>query len=113
MKHKKQLIVWILRILETHSDERHPLSQIAIAKMIGEQYPCDRKTVGRNIKSLCEMGFPIVKTQKGFYMDGQAFTREEVRFVAALVRDHTGQTDIDLDDLAFRLERSLSRYYKS
>lgn len=112
MKTKKYLIVLILRILETHSDSSHPLTQVAIASMISDIYPCDRKTVGRNIKFLMQVGYPIVKTPNGFYMDRQLFTRDEVKFIVDLVTNSdSGQ--IDKEDLALRLRSSLSRYYTS
>lgn len=86
MNAKKYLIILVLRILETCSDERHPLTQVKIAEMISDKYPCERKTVGRNIKFLREVGYPIVKTHSGFYMDKQSFSREEIDLVLALVR---------------------------
>ena len=108
---KKYLIVLILRMLETHSDEKHPLTQVQIAKEISEKYPCDRKTVGRNIKFLREIGFPIKKTQKGFYMGNQMFSREEIELVLGLVKDSKAE-GIDRDDLCERLRICLTRYYK-
>ena len=108
---KKQLIVLILKLLETCSDETHPLTQVQIAKMIDEKYACDRKTVGRNIKALQKLGYPIEKTLKGFYMKNQLFSRREVSFLLDLVQN-SNPTDIDKDDLCRRLQSSLSRYYK-
>lgn len=108
---KKHLIILILRILETHSDEKNPLTQVKIAEEISKQYPCDRKTVGRNIHFLKNLGYPIVKTPKGFYMDKQLFTRKEVAFVVNAVKN--AESDgIDVADLCKRLEAGLSRYYK-
>lgn len=39
---KKHLIVLILKILETCSDEKNPLTQIQITNMISDKYPCDK-----------------------------------------------------------------------
>ena len=111
MAMKKHLIVLILRILETHSDVNHPLSQIKIASMISDaEYPCDRKTVGRNIRDLVELGYPIVKTPKGFYMDGKTFSREEIEFITKLLA-HSKSESIDTLSLAKRLRSVLDRYY--
>ena len=111
MAMKKHLIVLILRILETHSDINHPLSQVKIANMIASaEYPCDRKTVGRNIRDLTEMGYPIVKTQKGFYMDGKAFSRAEIDFIMELVQTNERE-GVDSQALAKRLRSVLDRYY--
>lgn len=111
MAMKKHLIVLILRILETHSDINHPLSQIMIADMISSaEYPCDRKTVGRNIRDLVALGYPIVKTPKGFYMDGKAFSRAEIDFITDLIQTNERE-GIDTRALAKRLRSVLDRYY--
>lgn len=109
MKAKKYLIVLILRILETESDKENPLTQAGIAKIISAKYPCDRKTVGRNIKFLKEIGYPIIKTTKGFYMDRMCFTMDEIKLILSLVEN----SDLvnDKKDLRHRLYECLSRYY--
>ena len=67
---KKYLIILVLRILETNTDKNTPLTQTEIAKMISAKFPCDRKTVGRNIAYLQEFGYPIKKINgKGYYLD--------------------------------------------
>ncbi len=110
MNSKKHLIILILRILETDSDRENPITQTKIAEDISKQYPCDRKTVGRNIKFLINTGFPIVKTSKGFYMSNKTFTKDEVAFVLELVR-HSELNEEAKIDLCDRLLKSLSRYY--
>lgn len=109
---KKHLIVLILKILETCSDEKNPLTQIQITNMISDKYPCDRKTVGRNIKFLKDMGYPIVKTPTGFYMDNQMFSREEIDFVLESVKKSSTEK-FDTNDLCQKLSSSLRRYYKT
>ena len=110
MNRKKILIVLILRILETDSDKNNPVTCTEIARRISEAYPCDRKTVSRNIKFLTELKFPIVKTTRGFYMDKQAFTREEITYVIDSVRSNPVAID-GKEELCERLYTSLSRYY--
>lgn len=109
---KKYLIVLILRLLESESDAEHPMTQVEIADAISRAYPCDRKTVGRNIKFLCEVGYPIVKTPKGFYMDRRLFTRDEVGLILRAVRGLSAE-GIDTEELCERLEAGLTRYYKA
>ena len=115
MTSKKALIVLILRILETQTNEREPLTQVTLANAISKRYPCDRKTVGRNNKLLQEMGFPIVKTPRGFYMDKKLFSRTEIEFILLAVRGTPDElcATIDKGDLCTRLHESLSRYYKA
>ena len=108
---KKYLIVLILRMLETHSDKTNPLTQVKIAEEISKVYPCDRKTVGRNIKFLTEIKYPIIKTSKGFYMDKQLFRREEIEYVI----DSVKKNDVEIsqkEELCDKLRSSLSRYYR-
>ena len=112
MEKKKQLIILVLRMLESESDTQHPLTQTEMTKVISEIYPCDRKTVCRNVQFLREMGYPIVKTTKGFYMDKMLFSREEIRFIVNSVRGAEGDLS-DREELCDRLYTSLSRYYKS
>ena len=69
MQSKKQLILWVLNLLNNESDERHPITQTKMAEIISLRYPCDRKTVCRNLKFLQEMGYPIKKTKNGLRID--------------------------------------------
>ena len=77
MTAKKPLILYVLKILEANTDKEHPMKQTQIAEWLNDVMPCDRKTVGRNIEALIEMGYPIVKTQKGCYLGGKKFGTEE------------------------------------
>ena len=73
MSGKKPLILYVLKILETETDERHPMTQTELTSVIASAMPCDRKTVGRNINALIGMGYPIVKTRAGCYLKGKKF----------------------------------------
>ena len=79
MQSKKQLILWVLNVLNSESDENNPITQTKIAEIISDIHPCDRKTVSRNIQFLQAMGYPIMKVSKGFYMARKVFSVEEVR----------------------------------
>ena len=85
MKTKKHLILLILKILESETDSTHPLTQKAIVESISKVYNCDRKTVGRNIKFLTEIGYPIVKTGKGFYLENKICSTKKSNFVRLFV----------------------------
>ena len=111
MEKKKQLIILVLRMLESDTDAQHPLTQTEIAKVISELYPCDRKTVCRNIRFLKEMGFPIVKTTKGFYMDRKMFTADEIKFVKKAIMSTDGKSDQEKNDLTERIVGYLSSRY--
>ena len=108
MEKKKHLILLVLKLLETETDANHPMTQTEIAKTISEVYPCDRKTVGRNIQILREIGYSIVKTSTGFYLDKKAFTVDELEFVKAAILCADGKSDDEKKVLANKIVDSLS-----
>ena len=81
MERKKCLILYILKILESNTDEKHPIKQKKVVDMISSVMPCDRKTVARNITFMQEMGYPIVKTTKGYYVKQRRFSLDEIQFI--------------------------------
>lgn len=112
MREKKYLILLVLKILENESDENHPLTQSKIAQAISDVFPCDRKTVGRNIHFLMKVGYPIKKTSRGFYLDGKKFTVEEITFILDAVRSATGKTETEKDAILRRLSDILVKIYR-
>ena len=114
MNGKKPLILYVLKILETETDERHPMTQTELTSVIASAMPCDRKTVGRNINALIGMGYPIVKTRAGCYLKGKKFDRDEISFILGAVR---GESLPELpqekrEDMAERLLPILTRIYR-
>ena len=102
----------VLRILESKTDAEHPITQTQIAKDISEIYPCDRKTVCRNIKFLQEMGYPIKKVSKGFYMERKVFSPEEVKFIKAAIMESTGKDETEKAALAEKVSEILGGIYR-
>ena len=109
MEKKKHLILLVLKLLETESDERHPITQTAIAKIISEVYHCDRKTVGRNIKFLIDVGYPIVKTNRGFYIQNKAFTLDEIEYIKAAVLSSQKDEKIEKETLINKIDEYFSK----
>jgi len=70
---KKTIIVYVLKILYNYTSNNNPATQTFIANYLNDiGIPCDRKTVGRNIKYLIQIGAPIKKSsinKSGFYYD--------------------------------------------
>lgn len=70
---KKTIIVYVLKILYCYSSSDYPVTQKFIADYLNDiDIPCDRKTVGRNIKYLIDIGLPIIKcrgSKRGYYYD--------------------------------------------
>ena len=112
MQSKKQLILWVLNVLNNESDKNNPITQTKIADIISDIYPCDRKTVSRNIKFLQEMGYPIKKVSKGFYMEQKVFSIEEVNFIKAAIMEATGKDETEKEALAEKVSEVLSKIYR-
>ena len=67
---KKNIILHILKVLCKFSSTNVSIPQTAIAKYLNDlDIPCDRKTVGRNIKYLQDFGVNIQKDEKGYFID--------------------------------------------
>ena len=112
MQSKKQLILLILNELNVNSDEKHPLTQTQIAKNLsGKKFTCDRKTVCRNIKFLQEMGYPIKKSNKGFYFD-KIFSVEDIAFVRSAILSAEGKSEDEKDELARKAADILTKQYR-
>ena len=108
MKSKKYLIVLVLKILESFTDSSHKLTQIEIAKQISKVYPCDRKTVGRNIKFLQKIGYPIVKTGTGFYMDNKFFSVYEIDYVIRAIDSAEDSDIINKAELKEKIKKQIN-----
>ena len=111
MRRKKQLILLILKMLESSTDEKHPMTQTQIANIISSVQPCDRKTVSRNINFLKEVGYPIVKTTKGFYMDNKVFTKEEIDFVKLAILNSDSKSKEEKEALASDVVQCMMKKY--
>ena len=70
---KKTIIVHILRILYNYTSVEYPATQTSIVNYLNDiDIPCTRKTVGRNLKYLIDIGLPIKRKQcknGGYYYD--------------------------------------------
>jgi biotin operon repressor len=108
---KKASIIFTLAILEAESEYSNPISQSKIAQMLTEAgIPCDRKTVGRDMKTLQKIGYPVKRTSKGFYLQRKIYTLEEVSFVAKCI-ENSDNTKIDKTDLIQRLKKTMGHAY--
>ena len=112
MQPKKQLILLVLNELNANSDEQHPLTQTQIAENLsGEKYTCDRKTVCRNVKFLKDMGYPIKKSSKGFYLD-KTFSIDDIAFVKAAIFSAEGRSESEKENIAKKLADVLTKQYR-
>ena len=112
MQPKKQLILLVLNELNANSDKDNPLTQTQIAQNLsGEQFTCDRKTVCRNIKFLQAMGYPIKKSNKGFYFD-KVFSVEDIAFVKEAILSADGKRESEKLEIAEKVVGILTKQYR-
>ena len=109
---KKVIIVYILNVIKAYSSPEAPISQTAICNYLNDiDVPCDRKTVCRNIKFLKEMGYPIIKTTKGFYMDNKLFSVEEIEFIKSAILSKDEKTREERESLSNKVAELLTKKY--
>ena len=73
---KKTIIVYVLKILFNYTTNENPATQTFRANYLNDiGIPCDRKTVGRNIKYLQDFGIDIQKDEKGYFVDKEQVSK--------------------------------------
>ena len=84
---KKTVIVYILRIMYNFTSEEFPVTQTSIVTFLRDNdIECSRKTVGRNLKYLMDIGVPIKRKPEkngGYYYD----INEDTFFVRIKLND--------------------------
>ncbi|MFI3229846.1 MAG: WYL domain-containing protein [Bacillota bacterium] len=84
MENKKTILFRTYQILERRTDPRHPIKQQEIIDLLAIKHDihCDRKTVGRNINSLRDMGYEIPNVGKdGVYLSSRRLENSELRLL--------------------------------
>ena len=80
---KKLALIRIAQILHDYSDERHPLSQEEIVRLLERDYnlTVERKAVGRNLALLKEADLDIISTPRGCYLERRQFEDSELKLL--------------------------------
>lgn len=113
MNNKKLSIIYILRILQEHSDENHPLTQAEIVSKLYNIYgmECERKSVGANIDNLIDVGYDIIKCDGGgCYLGEREFEPSEISFLIDAVFSSKSIDSKKSKDLAQKLSAFLSKF---
>ena len=73
---KKNIILYVLKVLCKFSSIKTHIPQTAIANYLNDiGVPCDRKTVGRNIRYLQDFGINVQKDEKGYFVDKEQVSK--------------------------------------
>lgn len=112
LKNKKSSIVFVLKVLEAYSDSNHPLKQETIIEKIKTLYGVhlERKSIASSIRKLNELGYDIVKTRKGCYLNERLFEPSEANYLIDAVFSSKSITDKQSRDLVRKIGETLSVY---
>lgn len=80
---KRLALLRIVEILEKYSDEKHPLKQDEILRLLERDYGIvlERKAVGRIVSLLKEAGYEIESTASGCYLAERTFLDSEIHLL--------------------------------
>lgn len=112
---KKMLNMLILEILEVYSDDKHPLTQQEILRLLKAEYgveQCDRRSVKANILSLIDMGYEI-SMEEGYYLISRRLEDEELRWLIDAVLFSKALPVSQARNLIAKLEGFGNRYFES
>lgn len=112
---KKTGIIRILEILREHTDFDHKLTHKQIIELLESEYgvKLERKAVANNIETLQEIGYDIVATDNGTYMNSHEFEDSELRLLIDGVLCSKHITSKHSADIIDRLCKISSKYFKS
>jgi predicted DNA-binding transcriptional regulator YafY len=115
LEHKKSALLRILQILQRYSDEKHPLKQEDMIKILNVEYgiPLERKAIGRNIQLLKDAGVEIESTRSGSWLSEREFTDAELRMLIDGVLSSKYVPEGYSKDLINKLCGLTSKYFKS
>ena len=112
---KKQSVLAILDILETYSDEEHPLSVNQISDHLQNEYDLklERRTIYSNIELLSSGGYEISRyedNRKGYYLQGRKFNKGEVLLLCNAIHASHFISGRQSQELIRKLLSTQSRY---
>lgn len=111
---KKLALIRIAQILHDYSDERHPLSQEEIVRLLERDYnlTVERKAVGRNLALLKEAEMDIISTPRGCYLERRQFEDSELKLLIDGVLCSKHITAAHSKQLIEKLAKQSNIYFK-
>ena len=110
----KLRLLYILQLLEEHTDEKHPLNAAQLSDMLEQKYDIssNRKTIYSDISSLQEFGKPIRQIEGGaggYYIEGRSFELPELKLLVDAVQSSKFITGSKSEQLIRKLEKLTTR----
>ncbi len=108
-ENQKTKILYVLKILQEETDERHPMSAQQIAKKVSAYgVKCERKSIYTDLDELTEFGYDIIRTKKGAYLASRQFELAELKLLVDAVQSSRFITKKKSDELIEKLSTLLS-----
>lgn len=114
-KQKKNIGLYILKILKENSDDKHPISQTEIIKRLKEYgiESIDRGTVASHIDMLNEFGYTIIKKiGGGCYFVNETFDSSELTFLVDCIFSSPAISQKQAQDLIERVTAESNKFEK-
>jgi len=111
---KKSALLRIREVLENYSDYDHHLTQQEIIEHLEKDYglSVERKTIGRNIALLKDIGVEVESARDGSYIGDRIFLDAELRMLIDSVLCSRHITIRHSKDLIERLSAMSSKYFR-
>lgn len=110
---KKSSLLYIIKILQEYTDEKHLLTYADIAEKLYSGYgiEIERKTIASSIEILMLHGYDIVKCGKnGLYLGTRDYEEGELLFLIDAIYSSKSMPSKYAKDLAERLSKSFSKF---
>ncbi len=116
MEHsKKGLLIFILKVLEKYSDEKHCLTQQDIIQLVYKDYGLlfDRRTISSGINFLIEMDYDIVKVpNEGVFLGERLFDSTEVTYLIDALFSSKSISARKTKEISEKISSCLSKYQR-
>lgn len=111
---KKTVLFRLYQVLFDYSDINHPLTQSDIIAKLEKNYGLcvERKAIGRNLSYLKEMGYDIVSSKAGSYLEERPFEFSELRFLIDSVLCNRNINAKHSKDLIDKIVKLGGNYFK-
>lgn len=112
---QKLKLLYILKFLEEHTDESHPMTTAELISRLGaEGITCERKTIYADIAALIDFGYDIIQLSNrrggGYYLASRDFELAELKLLVDAVQSSRFITTKKSRELIKKLEQIAGRH---
>lgn len=112
---QKLKLLYILKFLEEHTDEAHPMTTAELISRLGaEGITCERKTIYADINALVDFGYDILQVSNrrggGYYLASRDFELAELKLLVDAVQSSRFITSKKSRELIKKLEQIAGKH---